>query len=61
MITLSLIAALNVPVSKYESIPVPIAKYCAKVVGIPYASDNFSEQEWKRFTKCVDRERNDLR
>ena len=59
MITLLAVVMLQVPTQDY-AIPVPIAKYCAKVVGIPYASDNFSEQEWKRFTKCVDRERNDL-
>jgi hypothetical protein len=29
-----------------------INKFCAYVVGIPYASDNFTDEEWKRFTFC---------
>ena len=56
MITaLTLAAAFNLPVSEYQSVsvPVPVAKYCARLVGIPYASDNFSPQEWERFTDCV--------
>jgi len=28
-------------------------KFCADVVGIPYASDNFSDEEWQRFQRCV--------
>jgi hypothetical protein len=27
-------------------------KFCAYVVGIPYASDNFSDEEWNRFVYC---------
>jgi hypothetical protein len=55
MIAIALTAALNLPTSEYQSvsIPIPVAKYCAKLVGIPYASDNFSNQEWERFTDCV--------
>jgi hypothetical protein len=29
-----------------------INRFCAYVVGIPYASDNFSDQEWNRFVLC---------
>jgi hypothetical protein len=29
-----------------------INKFCAYVVGIPYASDNFSDEEWNRFVYC---------
>ena len=29
-----------------------INKFCAYVVGIPYASDNFTDEEWRRFTFC---------
>jgi sarcosine oxidase delta subunit len=29
-----------------------INKFCAYVVGIPYASDNFTDEEWKRFVYC---------
>ena len=57
MIALALTAALNLPTSEYQSVSIPIpilvAKYCAKLVGIPYASDNFSSQEWERFTDCA--------
>ena len=26
--------------------------FCAEVVGIPYASDNFTDEEWNRFVYC---------
>jgi hypothetical protein len=29
-----------------------INKFCSYVVGIPYASDNFSDEEWDRFVFC---------
>jgi len=29
-----------------------INRFCAYVVGIPYASDNFTDEEWNRFTFC---------
>lgn len=29
-----------------------INKVCAKVVDIPYASDNFSDEEWEKFKNC---------
>lgn len=29
-----------------------INKFCSYVVGIPYASDNFTDEEWKRFEYC---------
>lgn len=31
-----------------------INKFCSYVVGIPYASDNFTDEEWERFTFCRD-------
>ena len=31
-----------------------VNKFCAYVVGIPYASDNFTDEEWKRFVYCRD-------
>lgn len=30
-----------------------VNRFCAAVVGIPYASDNFSDDEWKKFKNCV--------
>jgi len=32
-----------------------INKFCAYVVGIPYASDNFTDEEWGRFKYCRER------
>lgn len=29
-----------------------INRFCAEVVGIPYASDNFTDEEWERFVLC---------
>ena len=29
-----------------------VNKTCAYIVGIPYASDNFSDEEWERFKLC---------
>jgi hypothetical protein len=29
-----------------------INRFCAYVVGIPYASDNFTDEEWGRFKFC---------
>lgn len=29
-----------------------INRRCAAVVGIPYASDNFTDEEWKQFLDC---------
>jgi sarcosine oxidase delta subunit len=31
-----------------------INRFCAYVVGIPYASDNFTDEEWGRFVYCRD-------
>jgi hypothetical protein len=28
-------------------------KLCAAAVGIPYASDNFTDAEWKQFQNCM--------
>ena len=30
-----------------------INKVCASIVGIPYASDNFSDVEWQQFKDCL--------
>jgi hypothetical protein len=29
-----------------------INRFCAYVVDIPYASDDFTQEEWERFTYC---------
>jgi hypothetical protein len=29
-----------------------VNRQCAYIVGIPYASDNFTQEEWNRFQLC---------
>ena len=49
MFELSLILGLALtPLEASES----INEFCSHVVGIPYASDNFSDEEWERFVYC---------
>jgi hypothetical protein len=34
-------------------ITVNVNRVCAAIVDIPYASDNFSDEEWEQFKDCV--------
>lgn len=34
-------------------IRINVNRVCAAIVQIPYASDNFSDEEWKQFKDCV--------
>jgi hypothetical protein len=43
---LSARAANTVPNAEY------VDRYCAELVGIPYASDNFTDSEWAQFKTC---------
>jgi hypothetical protein len=44
----------NTPVhAESMMIYVNVNRVCAKIVGIPYASDNFSDAEWEKFKQCV--------
>ena len=38
--------------SKATTYEESVNRFCAKVVGIPYASDNFTDEEWERFKYC---------
>ena len=55
VLTLSamIIGSLMTPVHamSYEE---SVNQFCAYVVGIPYASDNFTDEEWQRFKFCRD-------
>jgi hypothetical protein len=42
----------STPVSA-EMIVVNVNRVCAAIVDIPYASDNFSDEEWEQFKSCV--------
>ena len=49
MLELSLILGLALsPLEASES----INEFCSYVVGIPYASDTFTDDEWERFVYC---------
>jgi hypothetical protein len=49
MIEILLASAIaTTPMDKSEQ----INRFCAYVVGIPYASDNFTDEEWERFKFC---------
>lgn len=41
------------PVSAQEVYKININRFCADVVNIPYASDNFTDEEWEQFKKCT--------
>jgi len=36
-----------------EVYSINVNKLCAAIVGIPYASDNFSDTQWQKFKVCV--------
>ena len=46
-----LIAILGLSLSPLEASE-SVNEFCAYVVGIPYASDNFTDEEWARFVYC---------
>lgn len=41
-------AVATAPMDRSEQ----INQFCSYVVGIPYASDNFTDEEWQRFVFC---------
>jgi len=41
------------PVYSQEVYSININRVCARIVGIPYASDNFSDEEWEQFKDCL--------
>lgn len=43
----------SLPSYSQEIYKVNINKVCANLVGIPYASDNFSDEEWEQFKTCL--------
>lgn len=46
------IGLLLITASKATTYEESVNRFCARVVGIPYASDNFSQEEWERFKYC---------
>jgi hypothetical protein len=37
-----------------EVYPINVNRLCAAIVGIPYASDNFTDKEWEEFKECLE-------
>jgi hypothetical protein len=50
---MSLALLLPVPVSAQEVYSININRVCAAIVQIPYASDNFTDEEWEQFKICL--------
>lgn len=51
---LSLAVILFTPAAFAQEVyQINVNKLCAAIVGIPYASDNFSDEEWEKFKTCV--------
>jgi hypothetical protein len=40
--------------AKAEMVTINLNRVCAAIVGIPYASDNFTDAEWEKFKNCRD-------
>jgi hypothetical protein len=56
LLILPFLLAVAAPVSASANemmINVNVNRVCAAIVNIPYASDNFSDEEWKQFQQCV--------
>jgi hypothetical protein len=50
---IALLLLFPTSVSAQEVYSINVNRLCAEVVGIPYASDNFSDEEWEQFKSCV--------
>jgi hypothetical protein len=37
-----------------EVYPINVNRLCAAIVGIPYASDNFTDKQWEEFKECLE-------
>ncbi len=47
------IILFSTPVFAQEVYPININRACAAIVQIPYASDNFTDEEWEQFKTCL--------
>jgi hypothetical protein len=50
---LPLALLLPLPTSAQEVYSININRVCAAIVQIPYASDNFTYEEWEQFKTCI--------
>jgi hypothetical protein len=53
LLLLPVIILSTLPVSAQEVYSININRVCAAIVQIPYASDNFTDDEWKQFKDCL--------
>jgi hypothetical protein len=51
---LATLLLLPTGVSAQEVYRINANRVCASIVGIPYASDNFTDLEWQQFKDCLD-------
>lgn len=54
LLLIPLIVMSSISVSAQEVYSLNINRVCSAIVGIPYASDNFSDDEWEQFKNCMD-------
>jgi hypothetical protein len=54
LLLLPIILFSTLPVSAQEVYNINVNRVCASIVGIPYASDNFTDLEWQQFKDCLD-------
>ena len=47
-----LAAIMSAKMAKMQPNPEYVDRYCSALVGIPYASDNFDDNEWENFKIC---------
>ena len=52
MIDFALAAALSTSAAYSQLDTEKVNRFCSYLVGIPYASDNFSDAEYERFLTC---------
>lgn len=52
IIPLLIIPFTSVFPAQAEMITVNVNRVCAAIVNIPYASDNFTDEEWEKFKNC---------
>lgn len=53
LLLIPLILFSSLPASSQEVYKININRVCAGIVGIPYASDNFTDEEWEQFKNCM--------
>jgi hypothetical protein len=50
---IALLLLLPSSVSAQEVYSINVNRLCAEIVGIPYASDDFSDKDFEQFKSCV--------